>query len=115
MKLSLTKMQNKITYNVNRGVGRPLDFYGLKEQYIIYFVAGIFIGLILFLILQSYSKLIAGIITGAIVLLTYVGCYYLNNKFGVNGLSLNEAMKTCPRRIHIKRISPLIEKRNKKK
>lgn len=106
--------ENKIIYNVNRGVGRPLDFYGLKEQYIIFFVGGVFIGLILFMVIQMFSKLVAGIVAGIILLLAYCGCFYLNSRFGVHGLTKEQAMKSCPTRIKMNRIGNLIDNRNKK-
>ena len=42
---------NSTVFQINKGINRPIEFHGLKAQYILYFVIGILSLLILFAIL----------------------------------------------------------------
>lgn len=96
-------------YDINKGVNRPLDFYGLKEQNIIYFAAGILIAIVFYFFLAFINQYVAIAVAIVIAAVDYLACYYINNKFGVHGLAKSSAMKSCPQRIQIKRIRSLIK------
>ncbi|MCQ2224606.1 MAG: DUF4133 domain-containing protein [Paludibacteraceae bacterium] len=97
-------------YAINKGVNRPLDFYGLKETYIFYFVGGILCAIVAYFILQFISNWVAIPVALVIAILSYVVTYYLNNKFGANGLSKRMAQNACPKRVQMKRVSGLLRK-----
>lgn len=95
-------------YVVNKGVGRPLDFYGLKEQFILYFAAGIVVAVAVYFVLAFISQLFAVVVAVLLALTDYFVCYYFNSKYGVSGMTKNFAMKACPERIMIRRVRNLI-------
>ena len=97
-------------YAINKGVNRPLDFYGLKETYIFYFVGGILCAIVAYFILQFISNWVAIPVAVFIAILSYLLTYYLNNKFGANGLPKRMAQNACPKRIQMKRVSTLMRK-----
>ena len=71
------------TYQVNRGVGKPVEYLGLRAQYVIYLVLSlllvILISFILSLLLNAMGALCFGIIA---FLLAVCSCFKLNSKFG---------------------------------
>ncbi|HOU68689.1 MAG TPA: DUF4133 domain-containing protein, partial [Paludibacteraceae bacterium] len=79
-------------FNINKGVNRPLDFYGLKEQNIIYFAAGILIAIVFYFFLAFINQYVAIGVAVVIAAVDYLACYYINNKFGVHGLAKSSAM-----------------------
>ena len=93
-----------MNYTINKGVNRPLDFYGLKEQYIIYFVLGIAMSIMVYFFVSLVHQYLAIGLALSIAIADYIGCYHLNNRYGVNGLAKKEAGKGCPERIKMKRI-----------
>ncbi len=97
-------------YKINKGVNRPLDFYGLKESYIFYFVGGLLLAIVAYFSLHFLSNWIAIPVALLIAGLSYFITYYLNNKFGANGFSKRMAQNACPKRIQMKRVGKLIRK-----
>lgn len=97
-------------YVINKGVNRPLDFYGLKETYIFYFAGGITCAILAYFILQFFSNWVAVPVAAVIAIASYVVTYYLNNKYGANGLSKRLAQNACPKRIQLKRVRTLMRK-----
>lgn len=95
-------------YVVNKGVGRPLDFYGLKEQFILYFAAGIVVAVAIYFVLAFISQFIAVTVAALVAVADYFLCYYLNAKYGVCGMSKSFAMRSCPERIMIRRVRNLM-------
>jgi hypothetical protein len=89
------------TYNINKGIGRTVEFKGLKAQYLFIFAGGLLGMLILVMILymagtNSYICLfIAAAGTSLIVWQTFS----LNRKYGEHGLMKIGAKKTHPRYI----------------
>lgn len=76
------------SYQINKGIGKPVEFQGLKAQYIFYLIGGM-IGIFLFFI---FLKLIGanGIFSIIFVFLLGGGLiycvFYLNKKYGQYGL-----------------------------
>ena len=90
------------TYKINRRVNAPIEFRGLKAQYILY-AGGILTGdLLLFSILY-----VSGL-SSWICVLTVAGLggwgihrvYRVSNKYGQFGLSKKRAVKKIPKSIH---------------
>jgi hypothetical protein len=91
-------MANSV-YHINKGINRPIEFKGLKAQYI-WWLGGAIIGLmILFAILYIAglnSFLCIGIIFGAGTFV-FIYVYKLSNKYGEHGMKKKIAKKYIPK------------------
>lgn len=90
-----------ITYNINKGIGRTVEFKGLKAQYLFIFASGLLGTLILVMILymagvNSYICLFLG--AGGATLIVWQ-TFSLNKKYGEHGLMKIGARKRHPRYI----------------
>ena len=90
-------MANSI-YKINKGINKPIEFRGLKAQYIWYLGGGLVILLILFAILY-----VIGINTffcvGIIVILgtgLFMHVYTLSDKYGEHGMMKKVAKRGVP-------------------
>jgi hypothetical protein len=85
-------------YSINKGINKPIEFKGLKAQYIWYLGGGLLVLLILFAILY-----ISGVNT-FICLLLIVSCatalflhvYKLSRKYGEHGMMKALARRSIP-------------------
>lgn len=102
-------------YNINKGVGRPLDFFGLKGFYILYFVVGIVAAFLMFFVVRLINEVAGYVVAGVIAIVTYFVCHYLNKKFGVSGIGHKMAMGMCPERVSPKRAKSLVAKTSRRK
>ena len=89
------------TYNINKGIGRKVEFKGLKSQYLLIFAGGLLGTLILVMILymvgvNSFICLFLGI--GGASLIVWQ-TFTLNGKYGEHGLMKKAANKRHPRYI----------------
>ncbi|MCK0125268.1 DUF4133 domain-containing protein [Gelidibacter sp. F2691] len=89
------------TYNINKGIGRTVEFRGLKAQYLFIFAGGLLATLILVMILymagvNSYICLFLG--SGGASLIVWQ-TFSLNRKYGEHGLMKIAANKRHPRYI----------------
>lgn len=89
------------TYNINKGIGRSVEFKGLKAQYLFLFAGGLLGILILVMILymagvNSYVCLFIG--GGGATLIVWQ-TFSLNKKYGEHGLMKVGAVKRHPRYI----------------
>lgn len=90
-------MSNTI-YSINKGINKPLEYRGLKAQYIGYLAGGLIADLMLFSIMyiagmNSYIAIIIGVSFGGLVFF-YV--YKLNNKYGQYGWMQKRASGNVP-------------------
>ncbi|MDV3950340.1 conjugal transfer protein TraF [Elizabethkingia anophelis] len=88
-------------YKINRGIGRTVEFKGLKAQYLFIFAGGLLGTLILVMILymagvNSYACLFLGI--GGASLIVWQ-TFALNKRYGEHGLMKIGARKKYPRYI----------------
>jgi hypothetical protein len=88
-------------YNINKGIGRSVEFKGLKAQYLFIFAGGLLGILILVMILymagvNSYICLFIG--GGGATLIVWQ-TFKLNKKYGEHGLMKIGAVKSHPRYI----------------
>jgi len=91
------KMANSI-YRINKGVNAPLEFKGLKEQYIWYLGAGLVTLLMLFaaMYIGGVNPFICiGLIMIAGAFL-FVYVYRLSNKYGEHGMKKKIAKRMIP-------------------
>jgi hypothetical protein len=91
-------MANSV-YSINKGINRPLEFKGLKAQYIWYLGGGLLVLLILFAILyicgvNSFLCLAIILISGT-ALFIYV--YRLSHKYGEYGMLKKIARRQIPK------------------
>ncbi len=90
-------MSNSV-YKINKGINKPIEFKGLKAQYIWWLGGGIVILLLLFAIL--YIAGINGYISICIVGLAGVGVFIfvfkLSSKYGEHGLKKKMARRNIP-------------------
>ncbi|MFH6991842.1 DUF4133 domain-containing protein [Flavobacterium sp. FlaQc-48] len=89
------------TYNINKGIGRTVEFRGLKAQYLFIFAGGLLGTLILVMILymagtSSYICLFLGAIAASMIVWQ---TFALNKKYGQHGLMKISARKKHPRYI----------------
>ena len=89
------------SYNINKGIGRTVEFKGLKAQYLFIFAGGLLGTLILVMILymvdvNPYLCLLLGV--GGVSLIVWQ-TFSLNQKYGEHGLMKIGAGKRHPRYI----------------
>ena len=89
-------------YPINKGIGRPVEFKGLKAQYLFIFAGGLLALFVLFVILYM---------VGILVWQTFA----LTARYGEHGLMKLGAAKSHPRYLsNRRRITRLFSKRKKK-
>ena len=101
-------------YPVNKGAGNPVEFKGLKSQYLFVFAGGLVMVLlaVVILYLVGVDQWIWSISGGLLVWMTF----RLNARYGEHGLMKLLAEKRHPRYlIHRKRVFRLFTKRKKQK
>ncbi|MCX2680766.1 DUF4133 domain-containing protein [Galbibacter sp. EGI 63066] len=89
------------TYNINKGIGRTVEFKGLKAQYLFIFAGGLLGILVLVMVLymagvNSYICLFLG--AGGASLIVWQ-TFLLNRKYGEHGLMKLGAKKRHPKYI----------------
>lgn len=90
-----------LEYNINKGVNRPIEFRGLRAQYIYYLAVGLAVLLMLFCILYIsgtpvYLCLLLILVLGAVL---FVSVSKLNRQYGQFGLMKRSASRRLPRAI----------------
>lgn len=101
-------------YQINKGVGRQVEFKGLTAQYIFLFVGGLVGVFLLFVVMYMSGVSQTVCILFAIIAGTGLvwGTFYLNRTFGPHGLMKLWASKRHPRRIiHRRAVRYLLSKR----
>jgi len=93
-------MSNSI-YSINRDVNKPIEFRGLKAQYISYLAAGILVLLIFFVLLyfMGIPTKICLIILASLGIPMVILIYRLSDRYGAYGLSKIIARRKIPSRI----------------
>lgn len=106
------------TYPINKGIGRSVEFQGLKSQYLFIFAGGLLALFVLFVILymaginQWICIGFGGTSTSILVWQTFS----LNRKYGEHGLMKRSALHSHPRYlINRRRIPRLFRHRERKR
>lgn len=89
------------SYNINKGIGRTVEFKGLKSQYLFIFAGGLLGMLILVMVLymagvNSYICLLLGLAGASLIVWQ---TFSLNAKYGEHGLMKLGANKKHPKYI----------------
>ena len=92
-------------YNINKGIGRTVEFKGLKAQYLFIFAGGLLGTLILVMILymagvNSYVCLFLGSVCASLIVWQ---AFLMNKKYGEHGLMKIAARKRHPRYVTCRR------------
>ena len=85
-------------YKINKGINKPIEFKGLKAQYIAYLAIGLIALLILFAILyiigvNMFACLALVSILGTVL---FMSVYHMSDKYGQYGLLKKLAMRSIP-------------------
>jgi len=102
-----------MSYQINKGINRPIEFKGLKAQYIGYLGGGLVFLLVLFAVLYLIGLavyLCILIIVGLGSTLFYK-VFALSHKYGEHGLMKRNARKYLPTYLNFKTRSIFYEKR----
>ncbi|MGC3947986.1 MAG: DUF4133 domain-containing protein [Chryseolinea sp.] len=85
-------------YKINKGINKPIEFKGLKAQYIAYLGAGAIILLVLFAILyiSGVPMLVCLSLIVVLGVLIFTGVYHLSDTYGQHGLLKKLAKKSIP-------------------
>ncbi len=85
-------------YKINKGINKPIEFKGLKAQYIGYLGIGVILLLIIFAVLYI-SGVNMFVCLGLILLfgtLLFMGIYRLSDTYGQHGLLKKLATRNIP-------------------
>ncbi|ATV25379.1 DUF4133 domain-containing protein [Prevotella intermedia] len=105
------------TYPINKGIGRSVEFQGLKSQYLFIFAGGLLALFVLFVILymagvnQWICIGFGGTSTSILVWQTFS----LNRKYGEHGLMKRSALHSHPRYLINRRRIPRLFRHRKRK
>lgn len=105
-------------YPVNKGIGRSVEFKGLKAQYLFIFVGGLLALFVLFVILymigiDQWICIGFGVVSASVLVWQ---TFALNARYGEHGLMKLSATKSHPRYLlNRRRISRLIKKRKEER
>jgi len=91
-------MANSV-YNINKGINKPIEFKGLKAQYIWYLAGGLVILLILFVVLyligiNTYVCLATIMLSGTVL---FIRVQRLSHKYGEHGMMKKVALNAMPK------------------
>lgn len=100
-------------FTINKGINKPVEFMGLKSQYLFIFAGGLLGIIILFMVLymsgMSQSVCIGFALITAPLLIWQT--FSLNKKYGTHGLMKLQAVKKYPRRlINRRRVQQLLNR-----
>ncbi|MEI6949635.1 DUF4133 domain-containing protein [Paraflavisolibacter sp. H34] len=86
-------------YSINKGINRPVEFKGLKAQYILYLGVGLFLLLVLFAILYlvGISPALCLLVVFLLGTALFGLIYHLSNRYGQHGLMKRAARKRIPK------------------
>lgn len=88
-------------YSINKGIGKPAEFRGLKSQYLFIFAGGLLSVFIVFVIMYmiGIDQMICIGFGGTAAGILVWGTFYLNDKYGEHGLMKVQATGNHPQYI----------------
>jgi Domain of unknown function (DUF4133) len=89
----------KISYTINKGINQPVQFKGLKAQYIWYLGGGLLVLLVLFAILYiiGVNTLVCLGIIGLMGTALFMYVFRLSRVYGEHGLMKQQAKRHVPK------------------
>lgn len=102
-------------YSINRGIGKPVEFKGLKSQYLFIFAGGLLSVFVLFVIMYmvgipQWFCIGFGVVAASILVWQ---TFAMNAKYGEHGLMKVEAVKSHPKYLLNRRRIPKLFKNKK--
>lgn len=98
-------------YNINKGVNRPMEFHGIRAQYISYLALGLVALLFLFAVLYlcgiSLYVILPVVGTAGTLLFSFVTTY--SRKYGTYGVMKQAAFRRLPTAIKGQPVSQLLK------
>lgn len=103
----LTDQENvmeKAEYHINKGINKPVEFRGLKAQYVWYLGAGLLILLIVFaaLYICGLNSFICLAVVGTAGTCLFIRVYQMSHQYGQYGLMKKIARRKLPTTIKIR-------------
>ena len=103
-------------YNINKGIGKSVEFKGLKAQYLFIFAAGLLAGFIVFVVMymagvDQWVCIGFGVIAASVLVWM---TFNLNAKYGEHGLMKLMAVKQHPRYLINRKTPRRLFKRKRK-
>jgi hypothetical protein len=97
-------------YRINKGINRPIEFKGLKAQYIMYLAMGLVILLLLFALLYliGVNTLICLALVAILGTLLFTNVYRLSRKFGQHGMLKRFARQGIPGMLRVSSLQVFI-------
>ena len=89
---------NNSVYQINKGINKPIEFRGLKAQYIWYLAGGL-IGLLILFAIMYFIGLNAFVCLGIILIsgtILFMYIYKLSNTYGEFGMMKKLAKRSVP-------------------
>jgi len=86
-------------YHINKGVGRPILFKGLKAQYIWWLGGGLVLLLLLFALmyLAGVNTYVCLVLVSGLCSLLFFKVYKVSNKYGEHGMMKKAAYSGVPK------------------
>jgi hypothetical protein len=108
------RLATKTMYQINKGINKPIEFKGLKAQYIAYLGGGLVTLLLLFAILYLVGTpvLLCLLIIGAAGSALFFKVFELSRKYGEHGLMKKNASRSLPVYLKFDTRSIFYEKRS---
>jgi len=102
-----------MTYKINKGINKPIEFKGLKAQYIGYLGTGLVVLLLLFAVLYLLSTPVVWcmVIVAALGGLLFYKVFALSHRYGPYGLMKKNARRYLPTFLKFKSRKLFYEKR----
>lgn len=90
---------NNSVYRINKGINKPIEFKGLKAQYIWYLGGGVLALLVVFatFYIIGVNMFVCLAIIAVLGVMLFVAVYHLSNTYGVHGLTKKFARRGIPR------------------
>ncbi|PZP47256.1 MAG: hypothetical protein DI598_11185 [Pseudopedobacter saltans] len=98
-------------YSINKGVNRPLEFKGIRAQYLIYMVLGLLALLFLFVVLYLIGITLYLIIpiVGTLGTLLFSTVSKYSKKYGANGLAKQAGYKALPKALKTRTLKEMLK------
>ncbi len=102
-------------YKINKGINKPIEFRGLKAQYIMYLGVGLLVVLIVFAALYVSGVNMFVCLAIALVLGTalFMTVYQMSARYGQYGLTRKLAARSVPSRIRFQSRKTFLQLQNK--
>jgi hypothetical protein len=101
MGLAINRIMANSIYKINKGINKPIEFKGLKAQYIWYLGGGLAGLLVLFSVMyitgiNSFVCIAVVLISGALL---FMYIYKLSNTYGEHGMMKKIARRSIPKTV----------------